>query len=54
MEPIFAHSLPPSLLFKGLIFSKNPLEDVGIVEDYENNMKLIVKDGQVMHTFLKT
>lgn len=30
-----------------LIYSKNPLEDVSIVEDYENNLKLIVKDGRV-------
>ncbi len=30
-----------------LIYSKNPLEDVSIVEDYENNLKLIIKDGKV-------
>jgi len=30
-----------------LIYSKNPLEDVSIVEDYENNLKLVVKDGKV-------
>lgn len=30
-----------------LIYSKNPLEDVSIVEDYENNLKLIIKDGVV-------
>lgn len=30
-----------------LIYSKNPLEDVSIVEDFENNLKLIVKDGKV-------
>lgn len=30
-----------------LIYSKNPLEDVAIVEDYENNLKLIMKDGKV-------
>ena len=30
-----------------LIYSKNPLEDVAIVEDYDNNLKLIVKDGKV-------
>ena len=29
-----------------LIYSKNPLEDVTIVEDYENNLKLIIKDGK--------
>jgi imidazolonepropionase-like amidohydrolase len=29
-----------------LIYSKNPLEDVSIVEDYENNLKLIIKDGK--------
>ena len=30
-----------------LIYSKNPLEDVAIVEDFGNNLKLIVKDGKV-------
>ena len=30
-----------------LIYSKNPLEDVSIVEDFENNLKLIIKDGKV-------
>ncbi len=30
-----------------LIYNKNPLEDVSIVEDYENNLKLIMKDGKV-------
>jgi imidazolonepropionase-like amidohydrolase len=29
-----------------LVYSKNPLEDVSIVEDYENNLKLILKDGK--------
>jgi len=30
-----------------LIYSKNPLEDVAIVADPENNLKLIIKDGKV-------
>lgn len=30
-----------------LIYSKNPLENVAVVADYENNLKLIVKDGNV-------
>ena len=30
-----------------LVYSKNPLEDVSIVEDHENNLKLIIKDGKV-------
>ena len=30
-----------------LIYSKNPLEDVSIVEDDENNLKLVIKDGKV-------
>ena len=30
-----------------LIYSKNPLEDVSIVEDYDTNLKLIIKDGVV-------
>ena len=35
-----------------LIYSKNPLEDVAIVEDHENNLKLIVKDGRVFKNTL--
>ncbi len=30
-----------------LIYSKNPLKDVAIIGDYENNLKLIIKDGKV-------
>ncbi len=30
-----------------LIYSKNPLEDIAIVADPENNLKLIIKDGKV-------
>ena len=30
-----------------LIYSKNPLEDVAIVEDHENNLKLIIKNGKI-------
>ena len=30
-----------------LIYSKNPLEDVSIVEDYDTNLKLIIKDGKI-------
>jgi len=30
-----------------LIYSRNPLEDVAVVTDYENNLKLVVKDGKV-------
>ena len=30
-----------------LIYSKNPLEDVAVVTDYDNNLKLIIKDGNV-------
>jgi imidazolonepropionase-like amidohydrolase len=30
-----------------LIYNKNPLDDVAICEDYENNLKLVVKDGKV-------
>jgi imidazolonepropionase-like amidohydrolase len=36
-----------------LIYSKNPLEDVSIVEDYENNLKLIIKDGKTYKNTLK-
>jgi imidazolonepropionase-like amidohydrolase len=36
-----------------LIYSKNPLEDVSIVEDYENNLKLIIKDGKTYKNELK-
>lgn len=30
-----------------LIYSKNPLQDVAIVADPENNLKLIIKDGKI-------
>ena len=30
-----------------LVYSKNPLEDVAVVTDYDNNLKLIIKDGNV-------
>lgn len=30
-----------------LIYTRNPLEDVSIVEDYENNLAFIMKDGKV-------
>jgi imidazolonepropionase-like amidohydrolase len=30
-----------------LIYSKNPLKDIAIIGDFENNLKLIVKDGKV-------
>ena len=35
-----------------LIYDKNPLKDVGICEDAENNLKLIVKDGKVFKNTL--
>ena len=30
-----------------LIYNQNPLEEVTVVEDYENNLKMIMKDGVV-------
>ncbi len=30
-----------------LIYAKNPLEDISIIEDYKNNLKLIMKDGKL-------
>jgi imidazolonepropionase-like amidohydrolase len=30
-----------------LIYDQNPLEDITIVEDYENNLDFIMKDGFV-------
>ncbi|MDR9829426.1 amidohydrolase family protein [Vibrio sp. FNV 38] len=35
-----------------LIYSENPLEDVSVVEDYQANLKLIVKDGNVVKNTL--
>jgi len=35
-----------------LIYSKNPLDDIKIVEDFENNLKLIVKDGDIVKNTL--
>jgi imidazolonepropionase-like amidohydrolase len=31
-----------------LIYSKNPLEDITIIEDHETNLKLIMKDGDIL------
>jgi imidazolonepropionase-like amidohydrolase len=36
-----------------LIYSKNPLKDVAIIADYENNLKLIMKDGKVYKNTLE-
>jgi len=30
-----------------LVYSANPLEDVAVVADYDNNLKLIINDGKV-------
>ena len=30
-----------------VIFNKNFMEDVSIIEDAENNLKVIIKDGRV-------
>lgn len=35
-----------------LIYDKNPLEDVAVVEDHENHLKLVVKDGKVFKNTL--
>ena len=35
-----------------LIYDKNPIEDVAIVEDHENHLKLIFKDGKVFKNSL--
>jgi len=35
-----------------LIYGKNPLEDVAVTGDCENNLKLIVKDGKVFKNTL--
>ena len=35
-----------------LIYSKNPLQDVAIIGDYENNLKDVMKDGKVFKNTL--
>jgi hypothetical protein len=35
-----------------LIYSKNPLNDVAIVEDHETTVKLIIKDDEVCNNTL--
>ena len=30
-----------------LIYNQNPLKDISIIEDFENNLKMIMKDGKV-------
>lgn len=36
-----------------LIYNRNPFEDVAVVADPENNLKLIIKDGKVYKNTLK-
>jgi len=36
-----------------LIVEGNPLEDVRILEDYENNIQLIMKDGVIYKNTLE-
>jgi imidazolonepropionase-like amidohydrolase len=35
-----------------LIYSKNPLKDIRIVEDFETNLKLVIKDGDIVKNTL--
>ena len=35
-----------------LIYNSNPLEDVGVVENHEEHLKLIIKDGKVFKNAL--
>ena len=36
-----------------LIYSKNPLKDIAIIGDYENNLKVVIKDGKTYKNTLK-
>ena len=36
-----------------LILEGNPLDDIKVMMDYENNLKLIMKDGKVYKNTLK-
>lgn len=44
--------IEPGAMADILIYSKNPCEDVTIIEDYESNLKLIIKDGKVFKNTL--
>jgi imidazolonepropionase-like amidohydrolase len=35
-----------------LIYSKNPLENIKIIEDFETNLKLVIKDGDIVKNTL--
>jgi imidazolonepropionase-like amidohydrolase len=35
-----------------LIYSKNPLEDIKIIEDHETNLTLVIKDGDIVKNIL--
>ena len=35
-----------------LIYAKNPLDDVAIVADFQNNLKLLVKNGTIYKNML--
>ena len=39
--------IEPGTMADVLIYSKNPLHDIDIITDPEENLKLIVKDGKV-------
>ena len=46
-------STPKSGFDSHVIFNKNFMEDVSIIEDAENNLELIMKDGRVYKNTLK-
>ena len=36
-----------------IVIDGNPLEDIKVLEDYANNMKVIIRDGKVWKNTLK-
>ena len=31
-----------------LVYAKNPLQDISIIEDHKTNLRLLMKDGQII------
>ena len=48
-----ANNIKPGAYADLLIVEGNPAEDISVMVDYENNFKVIMKDGKVYKNTLK-
>lgn len=46
--------IEPEAMADILIYSKNPLEDIKVVENFEETLKLVIKDGDIVNNELPT